>query len=292
MTRLKRIFGGGLFVASILGIIGTFIAIVLVVRASGQLQQEAVATIDLTLDLLATTEASLDLLDDTLTDTADAVDALSLTTDSVGGTVSGTDDLLGSLALLFAEDLPTVIAGTQGSVAAASESAALLEGFLLTLSSVPFIGVNYNPEVSLTQSIEDIETSLDALPTSFDTIASDLNATQASLSGVERGLDDLTGELENIAAALRESQALIADYSLLLDDVIERMETLRETAPRRIRNATVLLVSVLVWLLIAQTGLLYQGREMVTQDYAALQARTIALEDRLNDLEEALGRKG
>lgn len=276
---LRRIIGAVLLIVALVGVFASVAGAFLVNQIATAATTEVETALTTTIDTLETSQEVLELANTALDDAADAVNALSDSTIGVGATIQSTSSLLGSLSDLFGEELPLIITSTQTSLETAQEGVAVVERVLDTLADVPLIGVNYNPQVPLTQSIADIEDDLGALPPSFTEISEELSTTQQTLATVDSNLDDLNEALVEIETSFRDSQTLVSEYQELFAQITEQVTDLRDNAPVWINTARLGFTFVLVWLGFSQVGLAFQGWSMLTTDPRALEARVDTLEE-------------
>ncbi len=99
--------------------------------------------IDLTKTNILTIETTIDNLDETLISVSDSLD---------------------TSAVLLGDDLRQTIMETQTALSSASTSAKIIDNTLVFLASVPFIGVEYQPDVPLHTSLEQVAANLDDIP--------------------------------------------------------------------------------------------------------------------------------
>ena len=78
-----------------------------------------------------------------------------------------------SINQLLSEDLPAMMDATYTSLITAQQSAGAIDGVLTTLSSIPLIGIPYNPEVPLGSALGDVADKVSGLPARFIEMSSE-----------------------------------------------------------------------------------------------------------------------
>ncbi len=277
-SPIKKVYGIGLMIVSIIGLVLSLFGLIFVARTGWKITKDVQETLGVTADALETTSQSLALAEDVFGEAAASIGAAEDMTHNVQQTLADTNTLIDSLDGVFGSELPAIITSTQQSLEAAEQSAAVVDGMLTALSYVPLLGVDYDPEVPLAESIASIDQSLDTLPQSLTGISGDLNAAQANLQSVDTNLDDLSTSLADIQGTLTEAQSVMVDYRGLVDDLAQRVRDMQTRAPRWVRTGTIGMVFVLVWMVFSQVGLLFQGWEMLTFNARELEQRVEALE--------------
>jgi len=280
----RKIFGYILLGSSILGLVISLIGLLYVVRTSASFAEGVITALDQSATALETTADALVVVEATLDQTAEAIGAVQGTTTDVQTTISSTGDLLDSLGVLTGEDLPGIIEDTQGSLESAEQSAAVIDNFLLVLSSVPLIGPrDYDPDMPLSESLADVNTSLDDLPDSLIAITDDFATTGDDLNEAQVNLAELNESLGGIMASLEAAQNVTVAYGEAVDVNLANIRNLQEKMPRWIRTGRNILILVLIWLGVSQIGLLFQSFEMIGFQPSALEDRIAALEAKVNN---------
>ena len=117
-------------------------------------------TLDATDSLLETMSNSLAQADRDLILMKNILSDTSSTIDQATHMVDDTANLMGT-------DMTQFVQNTQESLTATQSTAQLVDDMLGTISKLPFIGSRYTPKVPLSQSIQNVNQSLDPLSQSF-----------------------------------------------------------------------------------------------------------------------------
>lgn len=263
---LERVIGIALIVGAALGLLFNIAGLVMVPRLSATVRDGAVTTLNTLDNTLATTAEGLVVVDSSLDNATETVDALAATTRGVAQTVEDTTPLFDTIIDLSGEALPTTIATTQLSLLGAAEGMQTIEAVLGTLNAVPLLGLPaYNPPVSLYDSLVGVSTSLEPLATSFTDIESDMTTARANLETVNQEITTLANTLDQVDTTIEEARTVTGQYAEVIDQQRAVVNNLQGSLDTGITWAGFAASMLLVWLAIAQVGLLSQGFEMVAR---------------------------
>lgn len=261
---LQRLIGLLLTIASVLGLFINIGAIALIPGTERQIVaavDETLATLDGT---LGTTAEGLDLARGSLDDVEVILRRTEQTTRNVAVALDESAPLLENLATVAGVELPVAVIATAQGLDAAEDGANTVEVILTTLSAIPILDIpRYNPEVTLGESLSRVSTSLDALPSSFVDIGSDITAVGTNLERVQRDVDVLGESIGELNTSLEEARAVSDQYAQVVADQQALVSSLRQGAPVWTAWGIRAVLFVLIWLAIAQVGLLSQGLEMI-----------------------------
>ncbi len=278
----RRVLGLGLMVVSAVGILLALAGLAAVTQTGMRVAEAVQEALDRTAEALNSTSTSLKLVEGVLGDAADALDSLEETSVSAQSTLTETRSLLAEMSVIVGDDLPGILDDTQNSLESVRASAEVIDLTMTGLNAISALTrVTYDPDVPLTESIDNITTSLEPLPGSMANIAVSLNSTAESLKTVDPSLDALATSLGSMKGRFLEAQDTIKGYRGLVQDISSSVSDLREHVPGWIRTATVAISILLVWFGLIQVGLFAQGWEMLRYDH-------VRLEDRVKALEKAL----
>ena len=248
---------------SVLGILICLSTLVLVFQQRPQLIEGAESASQILLTSLRTTNNSLITTKETLSQLVTVLQATRASLQQLEGTVSDLNPLLDTTREVIGEDLRGVIEATQVSLVTAEESAKTVDRLLFALDSISFLtGVIYDPDLPLSESIAGISEELKPLPESFDELAEGISSAGQNLlllsneiNKIDQSLGSMNGVLEEVETAIGRTQ-----------NVSARLETgllgLQNSLPRRINRLTAAVVAILLWIMVVQIGLFFQGSEM------------------------------
>jgi hypothetical protein len=253
-----------LVIGAILGLILSVAGLVVVSSVEHQVTTRIIAGLDILDSALATTADGLSVADRALVEAEDTVRSLETTTLGVSQTISDTIPLVDSVATLVGEDLPSSISAAQTALTAAESSAKVADDTLALLAAVALLsGVEYEPPVPLHTGIAQISDSLDSLPAAFTEMERGLDTTSNNLARIKTDVAWLSGSIGQIDTSLADAQSVVEQYQNVVVSLRAELASTRETLPRWLRWLRWGISLILVWLGIAQLGLLSQGLELV-----------------------------
>ncbi len=261
---LTRTLGIALITAGIAGLVFSILGLIAVARLEQRVGSAAMEQVVLVDETLAATAEGLTLAERSLAQTVNAASSLESAMAGVSQAVDDVTPTLDSVAQFLGEQLPATIETTQEALRSVSTSAQIVDDILLLVTDIPLLGMErYNPKVPLHRSFQEVADSLDQIPASLSTAHEGLVATIENLDGLEEdfgamaeGIGALTTSLESAQSVLVKYQGVVADFQSLVDSV-------REGLPGWLRWIRLGISAALIWLGIAQIGLVTQGWEMV-----------------------------
>lgn len=259
MTRVKKIASILMILISAFSLVACLFIIIQLWRAHDTLTDQLVDGLTLTNEMLETTDQGLILVNITLNNASSSINALAETTLTMGENISNTSSTLNAFSLLFVNDISYTIINTQTALEAAQTSAAVIDGVLTGLASIPLIGLDYNPERSLSVSLGSVAESLDPLSSSIEEIGSDLNTTSTSLETLRTDIEGMATYIYNIGQNLEDSREVVRQYQEQIDQLQSWMEQGILRAPSWVRFFILGVDFLIAWIMVSQVGLLLQG---------------------------------
>jgi hypothetical protein len=217
--------------------------------------------------LLATADG-LGIARQSLTQADDALDTLADTVDTAGQSLGDTAPLIDSLTQVTSTDLPETIRTTQGALASAQASAETIESTLRLITSIPLLPIQpYQPEVPLGQALQEVSSSLDAIPESLASMEAALANTADNLVTIERQLDDIALGVAAVSASLAAAQDVVSQYTQVVASMQQQVVTAQTVLPRQLEAIGWFVTVLLIWLGLSQLGLLVQGFDLLGVDW-------------------------
>ena len=264
-----RLVGYILIVGAILGLILSFAGLITVPRVEQQVTDRALAGLDLLDRALLAAAEGLSIADEALQEASDIVTSLQSTTLGASQAVSDTIPLVNSVATLAAKDLPNSITAAQTALGAAESSAKVVDDTLGVLATLARLGgVEYKPSVPLHTSIAQVSDSLDSFSALFSDMENGLNTSAENLARIESDITEMADSIGQIDANLANGQSVIGQYQDVVADLQAESATIRESLPRWLQLLKWGAWLTLIWLAIAQLGLLSQALEMIRRSQA------------------------
>lgn len=267
MAIVRRVIGVLLILAAILGLIVSIGAMYVVWNAQDNITTSLQTTIDLLSQTLETTAQGLVVTQGALQNSVDLIGNLQSTVETTAEAINSTNPLLDEIGVLMAEKLPNTIRATQTSLETAQQSAATIDTVLRAMSGIPLIGpsIGYDPDVPLAEALGQVAQNLESIPDTFIAMQENLDNTQDNLQVFESDLTVMAESVGQIQSSVAQYNAVIGGYQASLDQLITRLEAISANLPNIVRMVSMGLTAFLVWMAIAQLGLITQGWELITE---------------------------
>lgn len=223
--------------------------------------------------------SNLEIFESTLENTADGLVIAHQSMDSVSASMDGLENTVGTLAdsiddtiplinsleSLTGETLPETIQSTQSSLAAAGESAKIIDSVLRALTI--FNRNLYNPAEPLDVALGKVSVSMDDLPETLDTMETSLKDTSDNLLAFQAEIRLAAKSIKDINQGLEEAGQVIESYQESVDILLAEISGYKTRLPRWIDGAAWMLTFLLIWLAIVQLVVLVIGWQMTrTED--------------------------
>jgi methyl-accepting chemotaxis protein len=263
---LVRIAGIALVVAGVTGLAFSIVGLVVLDRVHERLEPALMEQVELADRTLAATVEGLALVETTLGDAVEMADSVEATMASVSRAAGDTVPTLDSVGRMVGEQLPETLKATQDTLASVAQSAKLIDDILAVVTAIPFLGLQgYNPETPLHEGIGDVASSLDEIPTSLITAQEGLDVASGSLEELQGSFTAIAESIASLTTSLGSAQSVVVQYQDVVDDLQGLVVSVKQGVPQWLRWLRLGLSLVLVWLGIAQIGLLTQGWELIAR---------------------------
>ncbi|MFN2183730.1 MAG: hypothetical protein ACK2UU_07055 [Anaerolineae bacterium] len=261
---LAIVAGSALIIAGILGLGLSIGGLFVLPRLEQQIETVAADQLEILDRALAATADGLTTAQGSLDQTAAALDSLEVIMGSVGQAISDTAPVLDVATDLLSEQLPTTIESTQETLTSVATSAQIVDDILGGLSAIPLLGLDrYSPEVPLHQGFQDVADGLDGIPELLLTAGDGLSAGAEGLQDIESGFAAMGQGIGEAGTSLESAQSVLEDYQEIVSDLQETLSSVGESLPGWLHTLRWSLTLVLVWLGVAQLGLITQGWDLL-----------------------------
>jgi hypothetical protein len=219
--------------------------------------QSSLADVERTLEI---SETSLEALRSTVASVSAAADGAAESARTVGLAVDGAAEVIG-------EELPSSVESIREAMPGLIQAAEVIDSTLTTLA---FLGVDYDPEVPLDQAFRRLDLELATIPETLRDNAALISGltTQAQVFGDEAL--SISAQAAVLEGTLGSAQGLIEDYRVnvemvtaVVDDSLAGLWT-----DRLIAMGVILVVVVVCGL--AMVGMILTGRDLATASVAGV----------------------
>jgi peptidoglycan hydrolase CwlO-like protein len=261
---LKKISGTLLIIAAIGGLIISVIGLYGVWRYKTPAENAIRGSVEVFNDTLAITYNGLTISKSALETSISSVESLETTIEATGDAIQSTQPMFDSIDKLLSYSLPKAIDATKQSLKTAQESAKVIDSVLKLLTF--FKKDAYNPEVPFDKALGDISESLEDIPGAATDMGDSLQESTSNLETIVSELDNMSDSLSEIQESIQEFIKVIDQYIELIDTWQVKLDKLNTNLTAIINVLAVAFSLFLLWLALAQLGLILQGWELIKGD--------------------------
>ncbi len=282
MNFPRKIFGIGLIVLAVLGLLVSAFALVQVWTLRLPVANQIYEGLLVAEKIANTTSSGLDVIDDSLTNVKKSITTLEESTLAMAQSMRDTSKLIDSFSDLFKGDLKKTLENTKISLVAAQSSALIIDNLLYGLSRIPLLGIEYAPPKPLNKALKEIGETLTDMPDSMEEISGSLSESNTSLLSLKNGIDEIAVSLAGFQSDLTAAQSVVDDYQANMHEI----KTSIANAQEKIFNwsiwfAIILTITILV-IAVAQVAAILQGYEMMRYPHSL----EILIEKKIRELED------
>jgi hypothetical protein len=261
---LTRIIGILLVISGILGLVFAVVALFGLVQVQRQMEtaiQQQMEMIDRT---LVATADGLKVAETSVAQANDTVASLQSVVSGVGKAMGDTVPMVDGVSQLLGNQLPATIESTQSTLSGVAKSAKVIDNVLQVLTAIPFLSIErYNPDVPLSQGVQDVSDSLTDIPTSLKQSAQGLAAAGDSLQAAQGEVNRMADSVGQITTSLDTARGVVVQYQGVVGDLQKMITAVRQGLPRWLTYLRWGISLILLWLGIVQFALITQGWELI-----------------------------
>jgi hypothetical protein len=244
------------------------IAGVIVASSAGDRQRAAVDERAVALDRsLESSEEALRTADDTVALVASVIDQLAgslvavedAVLDSIA-TIDDAEDALVKLAEISGEDLPRIVQSVEDAMPALIQVADVIDG---TLGALSFVGVPYDPEVPVDDSLAGVADSIAGLTEQLAQQADLIAGVGTGLGGIADQAGELIIQMGVARVQLADGLALLNQYRATTAAAIEAVAAERGLVDDRAETEKEAIGWMIAAVVLAEFGLLVAGARLV-----------------------------
>jgi len=210
-------------------------------------------------DTLTATNSSLTLIARSLDQVETSLDELQISMETLEDSVAGLSPLFTDLSRLVGTDMAGIAAEGEITLESAAESSRLIDSTLQLLAKIPFLRLNYVPEVPLHTTLAQLSTDVGALPAVLEDITTDLEQSAGNIEQLGKDIGALTAQTEGIKTSLSEAGPILEKYQTLLTQVQTDTDSFFSRLPGYANLAAAALVFFALWAFLNQLVRLLEG---------------------------------
>ena len=281
---MKRIIG---FIMLLTGIAGLGLAVAGIVFGRQAIDQIGVGlnnALVLTLDSLTTVHDTFALTKTAVDQASASIGTVEQATVGLSQTIGDTQPLVTQLSVVTSSEVPNSVEAIQVSLNSSAELARQVDTTLRNLSdfqlaqSIPLplgqsidlnfdLGINYDPQTALDESLVGIADSLDGVSTELRNLEPifDVNATNLGMmsDNVQLIADDIAA-INEVVADINPLLDQYVDTVVQIEDSIKQVQTNLASYLQMAKNV---LTALMIWLAILHLAPLFMGWELISGQY-------------------------
>ncbi|MDX1664496.1 MAG: hypothetical protein R3272_11940 [Candidatus Promineifilaceae bacterium] len=264
---MRRILG---FVMILIGLSGIVLSIVGIIYGNALMEQIGdglEANLTLTIDSLDTIRESLILSKSTVASVTTGMEAVELTAADASTAIENLRPLLSQTNVIVSQEIPQSVEAFQDTMPQLVEVATSIDETLTVLSSIRILGlslgVDYQPEVPLGESVQAMGASLEGLPEDLRALEGSIEVTNENLQLISTDIELIAETLDTINTNFAQFGPLLDDYIVLVTEVRDNTSQSRQLLAEQIYFGRIVLTVLMTWLGLTQVAPLYLGWELV-----------------------------
>jgi methyl-accepting chemotaxis protein len=265
-TNIRKIFSITLMVLAAISVLISLAILVQVWRLKSPAMHRITSALELVGDTLETTAQGLEIAQSSLNSASASAEGLVSTLEGLSKTLSDTAPMIVSIEDLFRDELPSTIRATQDSLTTAQASAKIIDNVLKVVSAIPFVTLQYNPEVPLHVALGDISDNIDELPGKFSDLEDGLKKTRQNLIATRVDLNQIAADAGDISGDLQAAEDVVRDYRSTIREVQSGLRTIINQIPTWLNYLAWFITFIIIWLTITQLSLFLQGWDMLHRE--------------------------
>ncbi len=231
-----------------------------------------------TVDSLDTASDTLILTKSTFDQVTTGLETVGNTADNVAQSILDTQPLLDSITGVVSGDIPDGLEAIEGAIPGVADAAGTIDDTLRTLSDfavereifgIPIsfdLGINYDPEIDLDDSVMQIGQSLEGMPESLRAIRTDLDVANNNLETISSSVGAIAADLDALGTNVEQIEPLVDDYIQLVSDIRQLAVESQERLDAQLETAKLIVTLLFVWIGINQLIPLYLSWDIFTGD--------------------------
>ncbi len=230
----------------------------------------------LTSDTLDTVGQTLLVTKDVMSKIDGGIETAGSTAINLSTTISETRPMLGQIAQVTSRDIPDGIESVQTALPDVAEAAGAIDDALRVLAAfqverqifgVPIsfdLGVDYNPENPLDETVLILGESLEGLPTNLRDLQIHLDVANTNLATIGQDVESIAADLALISESTGEIEPLIDEYIQIVTETGDLVRQARSSIGDQMEMAELILTLLFVWIGLNQAIPLYLSWNMFT----------------------------
>jgi methyl-accepting chemotaxis protein len=264
---LYRIIGLALILGSLFGLLLSASGIFFVWSTKPSVINRVEYELNLLERTLGATDELFQVIDDSLANAEESLLTIESVSLNLATTLNDSIPMMESIADIIGDDLSIVMQDVQASLVSLQTSAKLIDDTLVLISSIPFVGARYTPDVPVYVSIGQVSQSLAPLAETFLEVQADLDATTANVGQIRTEVENLSTQIQSFGDNIDQAQLVMEEYQVIVGEAELEVVEMQEKLNQAINLIAIGITLLMLWLAIAQVALFTQGLEIFNQGH-------------------------
>lgn len=256
----KRVLGVFFILIGVTGLLISIGGVIVSRQAITEIRSSFKDTLDLTAETLDNVHETLLLTRTTVNQMSSGLDTVGKTAVNVSTTISSTQPLMDQVTQVAAKDVPNSLESIEQAIPDIAETAGAIDDTLRLLDSfelereifgIPIrfdLGINYQPENALDDTVLQLGASLEGVPESLRSLDANLGVASENLSVVGQNLAVIAGEMDQLNGTVKEMEPLIDEYLLLTTETSDLIRLMRSQLDRQLQTIQLAVTALFIWI--------------------------------------------
>ena len=273
---MKRLLGAILFVVGIIGVVLAFLGIYFGLDAIDQIGAGLNSGVDLALDSLATIQDTVTLTKTAVDEAYNSIQTVEKTAADMSTTIGDTGPLVDQMSVVIAQEIPNSVEAIQASLIPAAAVAKQVDTTLLKLSDFSLdqsflgfdlqfdLGIDYDPQAPLDESLLAIGTSMDGVGEELRNLEPLMATNSSNVTLMSENVALISEDIASINTVIADINPLLDQYAATFTQLENALLRLQTDMDNYLQIAKIVLIVLMLWLAVMQTTAVVLGYEMVT----------------------------
>lgn len=259
-ARRDRMAGVAMMSVGAVAVVAAVAGMVAALRFIDVLTDQADATLGVTEQAVAAVADTIGLAQDTLPVVAGSLETVTMGVADASGALDDISALLDEAAGLTGEDIPQSIGAIRDTMPGLIRSSELITR---TLNALSFLGIEFDPEPTLADSVRGIDAGLTSMSTRLAEGSTLIGEVAGDVVGFGETADAIATDLVSLESTLNEATVLLDTYAATADDAAELVATTRSGLEDQSSQLRVLVILIGIALAAGQLAPIYLGWRLV-----------------------------
>lgn len=248
----SKLLGTMLLCTGVLGIIISLALLSLTWVAKVRIHKTITVSLTAINDAFTTTKEGIQVIDGALSQAEQNIDTLEVSFTSLTDSLEDIKQISTDASLMFDDQLVGIVNSAQTSLDSSASSARLIDSALNALASLPFLGLDFRPEIPLHTSLGDLSSNLNSLPENLQQISGYLASFSENLTELALSSSSINTQLDTLGSQVDEARLVLNDYQDIIDDMIEWIEKTKINLNIWLTVFAIFISLFCLWLLLSQ----------------------------------------